>query len=96
MKAAEVRSIHLVVRGRVQGVGFRWYVREAARAAGLSGWVRNNPDGSVEVAAAGAPDDLAMLRSAIRRGPPGASVTMVDELPVSNNESLPFPFAVDR
>ena len=48
-----VMQLHVVVRGRVQGVGFRWFVREAARALGLAGWVRNRPDGSVEVAAEG-------------------------------------------
>ena len=45
--------IHLRIRGKVQGVGFRWFVREQARRCDLAGWVRNNPDGSVELAARG-------------------------------------------
>ncbi len=96
MTAEERDVIHLVVRGRVQGVGFRWFVREAARAAGLSGWVRNNRDGSVEIAAEGPADRLAALRAEVRRGPPGATVSAVDELAASHAEPLPFPFAVDR
>ena len=46
--------IRLVISGRVQGVGFRWFVRQAAREGGLTGWVRNNADGSVELVAGGA------------------------------------------
>jgi acylphosphatase len=80
----------------VQGVGFRWFVREAARAAGVAGWVRNNPDGSVEIVAAGDAARIASLRDAIRRGPPGSHVTSVDESPAGSNAELPFPFSVDR
>lgn len=88
--------VRLVVRGRVQGVGFRWYVREAARAAGLSGWVRNNQDGSVELEAGGPPLALARLRAAVTEGPAGARVEIVDERPASTDAELPFPFTVDR
>src|SRR5262249_61105815 len=52
-----------IVRGRVQGVGFRWFVEREAHMLGLGGWVRNNPDGSVEVLAMGTPDQLSGLRS---------------------------------
>ena len=62
------------VRGQVQGVGYRWYVeREAARLQ-LSGWVANQPDGSVEVVAEGSDDLLANLLLALWEGPSGASV----------------------
>jgi acylphosphatase len=66
-----------LVRGRVQGVGFRYFTQAAAVRAGVNGWVRNNPDGTVEIAAAGAPDALARLEQEIRRGPPGARVDQV-------------------
>jgi len=66
--------LHAVVRGRVQGVGFRWFVREQARALDLAGWVANRRDGSVEVEADGAPDAIAGLRQALARGPDGAAV----------------------
>jgi acylphosphatase len=88
-------ALRLVVRGRVQGVGFRWFVRESARAAGLAGWVRNNPDGSVELAASGPASALEALRAAVREGPAGARVTEVDELPVEPG-TLPHPFTVHR
>ncbi len=63
-----------VVTGRVQGVGFRWFVREQARALRLTGWVRNEGDGSVRVAAEGPPDALDALEARLREGPPGAAV----------------------
>jgi len=66
-----------LVRGRVQGVGFRYFTQAAAVRAGVGGWVRNNPDGTVEIAAAGEPDALQQLEDEIRRGPPGARVDQV-------------------
>ena len=57
--------MHVVVSGRVQGVGFRWFVREAAIALDLAGWVRNRPDGSVEVAADGDDDRVARVRDTL-------------------------------
>ena len=88
--------LRLVVRGRVQGVGFRWFVREAARAAGLSGWVRNNPDGSVELEAGGPAPALDRLRAAVGSGPAGAAVEQVLEQPAAPDAALPFPFTVNR
>lgn len=67
------------VRGRVQGVGFRWYVKDEADALGLSGYVKNCPDGSVEVSAAGPVPCLKRLVETVRRGPPGARVLACDE-----------------
>jgi len=66
-----------LVRGRVQGVGFRYFTQAAAVRAGLSGWVRNNPDGTVEIAAAGEVDALERLEQQVRHGPPGARVDQV-------------------
>lgn len=72
--------LHVTVRGRVQGVGFRWFVRERARELGLSGWVKNLGDGSVEVAADGADEALERLRDLLVEGPPGARVAAVEAL----------------
>jgi acylphosphatase len=72
-------TIQFIIRGRVQGVGFRFFVLRAARAAGLVGWVRNLPDGSVEALASGDAEALARLREALRRGPPAARVEAVEE-----------------
>lgn len=88
--------IRLVVRGRVQGVGFRWFVRERARAEGLAGWVRNNPDGSVELEAGGPAGGLARLRAAVAEGPDGARVASVHEVSATSEGVLPVPFTVHR
>ncbi|MGA8619756.1 MAG: acylphosphatase [Candidatus Sulfotelmatobacter sp.] len=76
-KAVEARRF--VVRGRVQGVGFRWFVEREAHILGISGWVRNNTDGSVEVLAQGTRDQLSGLRLRLRQGPRAARVDAVEE-----------------
>lgn len=73
--AAVVR--HVVVRGRVQGVGYRAWVDHEARASNLEGWVRNLRDGSVEAVFAGAEDVVAAMIAACQRGP---SLARVDAL----------------
>ena len=75
-----------IVRGRVQGVGFRWFVEAEARTLGISGWVRNNADGTVEVLAIGTRDQLSNLRSRLRTGPRAARVDNVEE-----SEVRPIP-----
>ena len=90
------RVIRLRVRGRVQGVGFRWFVRSTARRLGVSGWVRNLDDGSVELAAAGSDRALSDLRTAVRRGPEGARVEELEELEAPVQDILPRPFEIDR
>ena len=64
--------------GDVQGVGFRWFVTRAGRQLGLQGWVRNRPDGSVELTAEGSRMDLEKLLQAARQGPSHARVTNLD------------------
>src|SRR4029450_11053437 len=95
-RGGEVATVHLEVVGRVQGVGFRWFVREAARRAGLAGWVRNCEDGRVEIAASGSDNAIAELKSVARRGPPGAHGEHVTELPLAGLDDLPRPFTVVR
>ena len=77
-KTTEARRF--VVRGRVQGVGFRWFVEREAHVLGIAGWVRNNGDGSVEVLAMGSGDQLLQLRSRLRSGPRAARVDDVEEV----------------
>jgi acylphosphatase len=84
---------HVVVRGRVQGVGFRWFVREQARRLDVAGWVRNRSDGCVEVAAEGTNDSIEALRQALREGPPGATVASVDDVDDALNP-LVRPFTI--
>lgn len=69
------------VRGKVQGVGFRWWTRSRARSLGLAGTVRNSPDGSVEVRVRGPGDAVAELLRMLHRGPPGSRVDAVESLP---------------
>jgi acylphosphatase len=70
---------HYLVKGRVQGVGFRWFVHREAEPLGLKGWVRNTEDGHVEVVAAGEPEELETLAQALRRGSRGSRVDAVIE-----------------
>jgi acylphosphatase len=68
---------HLVISGRVQGVGFRHYTRVEARARGVSGWVRNRKDGTVEAMVHGPQEAVDALIEWTRHGPPSAKVTDV-------------------
>lgn len=88
--------IHLRIVGRVQGVGFRWFVRERALELGVSGWVRNTPTGEVEVAASGDTSKLSALETAVGRGPAGAIVACVDRVPAPDGTSYPSPFRIER
>lgn len=81
------------VRGQVQGVGFRWWTRSQAQRLGLSGMVRNRPDGSVEVEAAGPDAALSELRQLLRQGPPSARVDAVDEEPATGVTGGEFQIA---
>jgi len=69
---------HLLVFGRVQGVGFRESLRAEAGAAGCTGWVRNRKDGSVEAVVEGTPEAVARVLAWARRGPPAARVDRVE------------------
>lgn len=75
----ERKGLHLLIDGRVQGVGYRWFARNAGRELGLTGKVRNLPDGRVEIHAAGDPDKLAELIGRLREGPPAARVQSIAE-----------------
>jgi len=73
------QRLSATIAGRVQGVGFRWWVRAAADRLGLAGWVMNNPDErTVEVLAEGPVPALDELERLLRQGPPGAVVERVD------------------
>jgi acylphosphatase len=83
-----------IIRGRVQGVGFRWFVMREAQRLKLGGYARNLPDGSVEVVSAGSDGDLEKLERALRRGPSHARVDDVQQLQVSLELDVPKPFDI--
>lgn len=78
MAQSGVRRVHVVARGRVQGVGYRYSLRVVAEQTGVTGWVRNRPDGTVEAEVEGAPDRVDRVLAWMAHGPPGASVEGVD------------------
>jgi acylphosphatase len=79
--------LHFLIQGRVQGVGFRWFVHREASELKLRGWVRNTDDGDVEVVASGTVEDLGELRSSLRQGPRGSRVDRVIEHYLNENEA---------
>jgi acylphosphatase len=83
-----MRTRQIRVRGRVQGVGFRYALRDEAERLGVRGWVRNRADGSVEALLHGEPHAVDELIAWTRRGPPGARVEqLIDEAPQPDLEA---------
>lgn len=87
MTAGARSSRRWFIRGRVQGVGFRYFAQRAAYELGLTGYVRNQEDGSVEACASGPADQLSRFAALLQRGPRGALVQSVEEQPA---ESLSY------
>ncbi|MEG9434786.1 acylphosphatase [Edaphobacter sp. HDX4] len=87
---------YYLVKGRVQGVGFRWFVHREAAELGLRGWVRNTETGHVEVVASGDAERLAELKSSLKKGSRGSRVDAVleEQLADSEDEKL-GPFVIE-
>lgn len=94
MNDANVQMRRIVVEGRVQGVGYRYFVRSAALRLGVAGWVRNRADGSVEALLSGSPEAIEALIAELRRGPPGASVLSLRMVEADETELAPPVFEV--
>ncbi|MFO7296826.1 MAG: acylphosphatase [Proteobacteria bacterium] len=94
MSASSLRTVHVRIEGRVQGVGFRAWVADEAHALGLSGWVRNRRDGTVEALFGGDVEAVAEMLRRCEKGPPAARVTGVEIV----DEGLPVEpgFRVER
>ena len=87
---------HFLVKGRVQGVGFRWFVQREAAELSLRGWVRNNDQGHVEVLAAGPEEDLTELKAALHQGSRGSRVDAVVEHELAEAEAAQLgPFEIE-
>ena len=85
------KRIHLIIRGRVQGVGFRAFTVEEASQRKLRGWVRNlRSDNEVELVAEGPSKSIADFTERVKKGPPGSKVEKVEELPPPEGELPPF------
>jgi acylphosphatase len=87
---ATMETVRLKITGRVQGVGYRLWATRIAASLGLRGWVRNRPEGSVEALVTGAPQDVAAMVEASRKGPVGAQVTEVTAVPDEDDGSVGF------
>lgn len=85
-----MRTLRLVIAGRVQGVGFRDWLATEAERHGIAGWVRNRRDGTVEALLHGAPAAVAALHDACRRGPPYAAVSGIHHHPAEPPPSPGF------
>lgn len=92
----QIVALYVRVSGMVQGVGFRWFVRERARRLGLSGWVRNLEDGSVEIAAEGEEPQVDLLRLELQKGPSGAMVKAVEDVETALPAPVETPFGIVR
>lgn len=79
------RAVRILVAGRVQGVGFRWWLSRQAKRLPVRGWIRNLPDGRVEIVAAGTEDDLRELERLAADGPRSAHVDRVDKADVPHH-----------
>jgi acylphosphatase len=90
----EARRAHVLITGRVQGVGFRWYCREEALRRSVAGWVRNLPDGNVEAVFEGAADAVGEMIEWCREGPGWAAVDSV-QVREERAEGV-SGFAIDR
>jgi acylphosphatase len=85
-----LQKMHFFVSGTVQGVGFRQYASEQANALKLVGWVRNLPDGRVEVVAEGEKEDLGKFRDLCQKGNAGSKVTRVETISRDTIEKVTF------
>ncbi len=89
------RTVMVRIRGRVQGVGFRYWTQDEAERLGLAGWVRNEPGGSVKALLSGADEAVAEMLERLREGPRGAVVSEVEMLP-PGVQDVPADFRILR
>ena len=87
MTDSDQQACCYTVRGRVQGVGFRWFVESEAQKLGIAGWVRNNSDGAVELLAVGTRAQLTALQTKLWQGPRAARVDDVEERAADGREA---------
>lgn len=96
MSESESVQKHLKIHGRVQGVGFRYYTTRKAEDNGVKGWVKNMPDGTVEVFISGERQAVERMKKLLYSGPVSAHVTSVEELPIEGQSEAFYDFSVRR
>ena len=82
------RTLHVIIRGRVQGVGYRAWTHHQAQLHGLRGWVRNRRDGSVEAVFSGPSDLVEVMLKACRQGPLGAVIEAIEEIGSGQDDTI--------
>jgi acylphosphatase len=87
---------YLKIKGRVQGVGFRYFTRQNARDLNIRGWVKNMPDGSVETVITGNCEQIFQMVKRLREGPRSARVTEIEELDTASVEEPFHDFSIRR
>ena len=90
--AKDLQAVRARIEGRVQGVWYRGWTVDTARALGLAGWVRNRRDGSVEALFVGPPGAVRDMLARCRDGPPAARVAAVTPTPIAPPEPTPIGF----
>lgn len=88
------KTFRWIVSGRVQGVSYRYFTRKAAQGLGIEGWVRNLPDGTVEVQLRGGDRQIEALRDHLRKGPPMGRVDAIIEEDLAPSTDLPKLFEI--
>ncbi len=94
--SGEFTARRWVAEGRVQGVGYRWYIQGRGQELGVRGWVRNLPDGAVEVVGMATPETLERFERIVRAGPPGAEVHQVRVSDVAPEDVATRSFRIRR
>lgn len=89
-------SKHLIISGRVQGVGFRHFTYKTARALGIKGWVKNLQDGTVETVFSGSPQDVNRMKERLKEGPPRARVQNIEEVELTTETDSFQDFSIRR
>ena len=84
----KTQKVHLIIKGEVQGVGYRWFVRRAAGQHQITGWVRNLDDGDVEIEACGSREEIVVFIDIIRNGHPYA---VVNDIKITGPEETQCP-----
>lgn len=89
-------SKHLIISGRVQGVGFRYFTYKTAKELGIKGWVKNLQDGTVETVFTGSPEDVNTMKERLTEGPARAKVQHVEEIELTTDTDSFNDFSIRR